>query len=567
MTTAATSAADVIVGQLEGLGVPVCFGVPGSQNVWLFEALRRSRVRTVVGSDEMAAAFMAAAYARVTGGLAVLTTIPGPGFTFSLPGIAEARADSAALLYLATTVDRKSHPFTLQLLPQREIAAGIAKAVVVIESVAEIGPAIARAAALATSGEPGPVVVEIDSELLHQPAPAAAPQPLATGGAVPDLAAVVGRLAAARRPLFFLGQGARDAGRAIQQYATARTMPIVTTCSGRGIVPESDRLVLYRDFSFGLGPTLPKLIEQADLVVAVGCKFSHNGTAGFELPFHADRLIHIDRSPEVLAARYCGGTSVEADAAAFGAALNGVLGEAGPTDWSADELAVTRRTLDQERVTSLPFPPTVEQGPAIGELFAELDSALPASRIVTTDSGYHQGLVRSLARVHRPMGLLAPTDFQSMGFGLPAAIAAKVAEPDAVVVACIGDGGFAMMAGEILTARREGLDLIVVVFNNGALGLIENSQVRRFGHRAGTQLINPDFALAAAALGATYHLGNDGFGAALRTAAAAGGVHLIELALGARQGLAAAQARAVVRETAKRAMGSGLLGFLRRLRR
>ncbi len=564
--TAEFDGAAAIIDSLQRCGVTTVFGVPGSQNVRLFESLRQSPLRVVVATDEMAAAFMAGAYARTTGGLGVLTTIPGPGFTFALSGLAEARADSAGLLYVALTVNQSSRPFTLQLLDQKQIVRALVKGVIDVASPADLAASIHQGAALALSGEPGPVVVELPSEFLVANA---GPRPLVDPGrpASPtNLEPLAAQLGSAQKPLFFLGQGAREAGPAILEYAAKRTIPISTTCSGRGIAPEDHELVHYRDFSFGTGTALPDLIRAADLVVAVGCKLSHNGTSSFELPFSATKFIHVDASADVLATSYPMGDTVHARASEVGLLLADLITQAQPSSWNRAELAERRAAIVKERVTAIPFvPPVAGSSTSLPELFAAVDLVVPRNRIIVTDSGLHQGLVRSLATVCRPGGLLAPADFQSMGFGIPAAIAAKVADPTAVVVACIGDGGFAMMGGELLTAVREGLDLIVVVFNNGSLGLIEQSQLSRFGHRSGTKLNNPDFALFAEAVGANYHYGNGGFGQALRVAVQTGGVHVIELEFGISPRLQAARAKAIAKRAIKAAFGDQTRAVVKRI--
>lgn len=549
MSAREASGAAHIVAALEALGVSTVFTVPGSQNIALIEAFRRSKLRTVVGTDEMAVAFMAGAYARVVGGLGVVTTIPGPGFTYALSGLAEARADSAAVLYLGLTVSPTSRPFTLQRLAQQAIAAPLVKGTFSVTAVSDLGRVIAEGARLALAGEPGPVLIDIPAELLRAIGSGALSADPSQASNVDPLAPLAGRLRQARRPLFFLGQGARDAADAIRSYAERSGAPIVTTCSGRGVVDEDHPLVCYRDFSFGTGTIVPGLIERADLVVAVGCKLSHNGTGSFALPFDGDRFVHVDPSQEVLDAGYPGGLRLRAPATAVATMLR-ELPDPG-RGWTEAEVAVAKEALRAEHAQSIPFPPSVEgRVGSLERVFEQIHAALPHNRIVVTDSGYHQGLTRTHSVVHRPAGMLTPADFQSMGFGLPAAVAAKIADPTATVVCCIGDGGLAMSSGELLTAVRERIDLIVLLFNNRRLGLIEQSQLREFGHGHGTRLENPDFSRFADSMGITHHDGNHEPGAAVRAALAAGGVHLIELRLGAGHRLRTAQAVAIAKGAA-----------------
>lgn len=568
------SGADIVVEALAAAGVELVFGVPGSQNVALFEALRRSSLRPIVPTDEMAASFMAAGYARTTGGLAVLTTIPGPGFTFALSGLAEARADSAAVLYLALAVDHGGQPFALQRLDQPAIAGPFVKRVFVVDRLETLEDTIAEGAKLALAGEPGPVMVQLPTPLLAASIDRRPPVAVLSRGAAPvasraapaaDLTAVGDRWRAARRPVLLLGQGGRAIGPAIVALAEAAIIPIVPTASGRGIVPEPHPLGFVRDFSFGAGAVVPRLLNDADLVIALGVKLSHNGTAGFTLPLDPARLIHLDPAATTLAASPARLT-VEVGAEAVGPLLAALQHERYRTGWAEADLARRLEALAVERQDAIAFEPMLASGKPVAALFAALDAGLPDDRIVVTDSGLHQALTRGRIAVRRPAGLLVPADFQSMGFGIPAAIAAKLAAPAAAVVAVVGDGGMLMTATELVTARRLGLDLIVIVFNNGALGLIERQQLVRHGHVVGTRFENPDFAQLAGSFGIGYRDGTDEPVAALRDARAEGGVQLVEIRLGDQPGLARAAVKARARTVGLALGGAGLLGWLRRLR-
>jgi acetolactate synthase-1/2/3 large subunit len=197
--------------------------------------------------------------------------------------------------------------------------------------------------------------------------------------------------------------------------------------------------------------------------------------------------------------------------------------------------------------------------------FAALRAALPRDAILTLDSGQHQMLARRHYRVLAPRALIAPSDFQSMGFGLPAALGAAVAAPERRVVALIGDGGFAMSGLELLTAVRERLPLTVVVFNDGALGLIRDQQHREFGRAHGTALHAPDYAGLAAALGAGYALVDGDAEATLRAALAAAEPVLVEVRLGASARQREVRAKGLARAVTRRALGPRLLQVLKRL--
>jgi acetolactate synthase-1/2/3 large subunit len=224
---------------LEELGVEVVFGLPGSQNVGLFEALRTSRLRTVVATSELAASFMANGYARATGRPGVLATIPGPGFTYALTGLAEAFLDSTPVLHiLGRPADGPGRRFQLQALDQRAILEPMVKRVFELETIESV-EAVFADGALALSGEPGPVVVHVPSRLEADAGPPrsvkAAPDGSAHAGHTRPRAPPGG----GRRPLLYVGQGACGLRRSCARSSNPRRIPLVATSSARGILPEN----------------------------------------------------------------------------------------------------------------------------------------------------------------------------------------------------------------------------------------------------------------------------------------------------------------------------------------
>ena len=236
---------------LRALGIDCVFGVPGTQTVPLFEAFREHRVRTVLTSHELAAAFMANGYFRATGRIAALSTIPGPGFTYALTGIAEARLDSVGMLYLvAKPSTGPGRAFRLQAIDQRAIAAPILKGTFAITDATHAESVIREAHGLATGGEPGPVMVELDMTALRADAGAGAvtpmPQPVppASDAASDELAE---RFSRSQRPLFLVGQGAHSTAARLRDIVEKLHVPLMTTPSARGVVAEDHPLVLPFD--------------------------------------------------------------------------------------------------------------------------------------------------------------------------------------------------------------------------------------------------------------------------------------------------------------------------------
>ena len=491
---------------LETLGVETVFGLPGTQNVALFEALRKSRLRTIVATHELGASFMANGYARASGRPGVLLTIPGPGFTYALTGLAEAFLDSVPVLSIVGgPAEAPGRRFQLQALDQRAVVAPLVKRVFDLESADGIEATLVEAHAVCQAGEPGPVVVQVSPRILPEEGAA----PSAVSGAQPSRAPSVDeialRLSGARRVVLYVGQGANGAASELLKLVETLRAPLVTTTSGRGVVPESHPWVLC--FDRGSVQVLNELVESADLVLALGCKFSHNGAHGFRLRLAPDRLIHVDASEAVLGANYDASLTLAADVPSVITALLDrclSLGRSVGSGFAEEEVDQWKRRITDaaprgEETTIRGARPASIEG-----FFAALRRAMPAESCLVLDSGRHQMMARRYFRVLRPRGLILPTDLQAMGFALPAAIGARLAREDRPVVALLGDGGFAMSGLELLTAVRERIPLTVIVFNDGLYSAISRQQLGAYGHLHGTELQNPDFRRFAESVGARY---------------------------------------------------------------
>jgi acetolactate synthase-1/2/3 large subunit len=500
---------------LEKLGVRVVFGMPGSETIGLFDALRKSALRTVLTVDERAAAFMANGYYRASGSIAAVVVISGPGFTNALTGLAEARHDSAGLICLAVGTDRfPEKQFRLQVLDQQAMAAAVVKRGYRVERPADLQRMLPEAYVEAVTAEPGPILVECTDGVLGQ----TALMPDETGMRseslyhIPpdeDLDRIAEAVSRANRIVLYAGQGAAGAVSEVYSLATSLNCPVLTTGSGRGIIPENHPLSCYFDYSRGRGSeTVNNIIRQCDLVLALGVKFSHNGTGGFRLKIPAEKLVHVDASAAVLGANYLAALTVQGDVPEVVRRLIKRIDRpaARPPGWTAVELASLREQIREEKdalVGAEPIPLGIGPGD-MATFFDIFRQALPDNACVVTDCGLHQTLTRNYFEVRSPRGMICPTDFQSMGFGIPAAIGAKLAAPRRPVVAIVGDGGFAMSAMELATAVREKIPLTVVVFNDGKLGSIRLQQFERAGQEHAVDLHNPDFEQLARALGVSY---------------------------------------------------------------
>lgn len=539
--------------ELEALGIRTVFALPGTQNVALFDALRRSSLRTVVPASELAGGFMANGFARATGELGVLLTIPGPGFAYALPALAEARLDSTPLLHLTgTPAERPGSAFQLQAIDQAAMAAPVVGETLRVDSVEEVRPAIRHAATVALGGEPGPVLVELAPEAISRVAPEAPPAAqLPAPRSDPALtAAVASELGRAKRVLLLAGQGTLGDPAALRALAERLPAPVVTTTSARGVLPEDHPLSLPFD-PVGDGiDELNALIGRCDLVLALGCKLTHNGAAGFKLRLRPEQLVHVDASPEVPGRNYPARLSAAGDVPALLPALGADDSPEHSSGWAAEEIDRARQAIHRLRRGSGPEPTLPDLIPdSLGGFFAALRSCLPRNACLVTDSGLHQYLVRRHFDVLTPRGLIVPTDFQAMGFGLPAAVGAALAVPERHVVALIGDGGLAVSPSDLATAAREVARLTVIVLTDGQYGLIRLQQLAGVGASFGVDLPPASLPDLASAFQVGYVRLDGPVDQALATALELPGVTLVEVRADDDGPARAARRRGVVKAT------------------
>ena len=497
--------AEIVSKILEQQGVKRIFGIPGAQSLELFDAFRGAGIETVLVTHELCASFMADATSRAGDGVGVAVVVPGPGLTNIFSGLGESFLDSIPVVIIIAGVNNEiPYSFQLHEIDQVKAASPLAKAVYRLDKVEEIGPQLSRAFTLAQAGEPGPVVVEIPNNLLARtasfqsppstPSPSPSPEPL--------ISQAIQAIVDAKRVGIYAGLGAFPARQEIRELSELLEAPVATTLSGRGVIPEDHPLAVGYGFG-GSGTRISrKTFSECDLILAVGCKFTEVGTGGYGLKIPG-KLIHIDANPGNLNVNFKAEIAIASDSrAALSRILAGVkekiksprsgsLREEIQKAKKEEELKLQNREIQKDWVD-----------PA--QLLRHLRRLLPRDAIITTDSGHHMFFVLTYFPIYEPKTYLAPTDYQSMGYSVPAAIGARLACPDRRVVATVGDGGFLMTGIEMLTASRLKLDLPVIVFNDGALGLIKKLQKRALLRTQAVDLVEPDFESYARAIRAEY---------------------------------------------------------------
>lgn len=493
----------LVVRALEHEGIRFAFGIPGTHNIELYDALSESAtVQPILVTDEQSAGFMADAAWRASGQMACANLVPGAGLTHALSGVAEAFMDGVPMLVLGCGIRRDtSRAYQLHDVDQLAIAAPITKGTFRPASGAEIYPTIRRACALARSGCPGPVMVEIpvdhylfkhevDSESFASPEPVAAP-PLDHDA----IARAVALLSApGARPLLYLGLGALPAGEQLVALAERLEAPVATTIQGKGVFPESHPLFLWNMLGKAAPPFVQKETGEATVMLAVGCRFSEVGTGSYGFTPPAN-LIHVDIEAAVLGRNFPAAVGIHADAAEAVAALLEALPAARPRDVqmrarvAVGRLAVhgaQRAKPSRERVT-----------PAV--LLDALQARLGPEAVYVTDSGNGTFLAMELLQLDHPRSFLAPVDYSCMGYSVPGAIGAKLARPDQPVVALAGDGAFLMTGLELLTAASQGIGVIVIVLRDRELAQIAQFQSTAFNRKA--QSVLPDYDVGGIAAG------------------------------------------------------------------
>lgn len=528
-------------------------------------------MRAVQATSELTASFMANGYARASGKTAVLCTIAGPGVTFASSGLAEARLDSVPLVHIVDAGRKTSSEVgsTVHVLPQVDLLSPLAKCVIEARSAAEVAAATRAAFASARHGEPGPVVLQIQAEALRGLATTARHEPDSesiTSAVDTDVESVAERLLAARRPLLLVGMGAASASYDVSRLAERLTAPVLSTTSGRGVVSERHTLSLAHDVPGGPVKTLNEVVARADIVLALGCKLSQNGSRGYALVLPCERLVRIDSSRAVLEGGYPASHAIEADVGEFVSALIAMLGELpARSEWTVAEIESVRSRLAAERPARL-NPRLAASSASV--FFGALRRQLPDDAVVTTDSGLHQYLVRVHFPVLAPRTLLVPTNFQSMGFGIPAAIGAGIATGKRAV-AVTGDGGLDIVGLELLTAVREQLPLTVVVLVDGYLGLIRLSQLARTGRETGVDVAIPRLETFARSLDVDYAVldGSADADQLLGAALASGRVTIIEIPVGDPPDVRWLKARGRVFASLRGVLGDRAVEPARRVRR
>jgi acetolactate synthase-1/2/3 large subunit len=528
------SGGQILVDQLVLHGTELAFGVPGESYLPVLDALHDAPLRLVVTRHEGGAANMADAYGKLTGRPGVCLVTRGPGATHASNGLHTAAQDSTPMLLLVGQVARGATGREgFQELDYRAVFGSMAKWVAQIDDAARIPELVARAYAVATAGRPGPVVLALPEDMLADvvdaaDAPPHRPLPQAPPGSA-AMERLRGLLERAERPLAIVGEGGWTArtGAQVAAFAATQNVPVAASFRCQDYV-DNDSPAYAGHATLGMDPALAARIRDADVLLAIGGRLGEITTDGYSLvrpPSPAQRLVHVHPDPGEIGTVHQPELGIACDLEQFAAAA-AALAPAG-ADRRAGLLPAARADYERNLADVQELPGDLQ----MSAVMAALRARLGPDAIISNGAGNFTIWAHRYYEFRRYPSQLAPRS-GSMGYGLPAAVAAKALHPERPVVCIAGDGDFLMTGQELATAVQERLNIVVLVVNNGMYGTIRMHQERRYpGRVVGTDLRNPDFVAYAHAFGAHGALveRSEDVPAALDEALASGRPALVEL--------------------------------------
>jgi acetolactate synthase-1/2/3 large subunit len=509
------NAARILVDQLQIQGVNHVFCVPGESYLAVLDALYDARgIRLIVNRHESGSTFMADAYAKLTGQPGVAFVTRGPGATNASIGVHSAFQDSTPLvLFVGQVGNDFVEREAFQEIDYRRMYGQMTKWVAQIDVASRIPELVARAFQVATSGRPGPVVLALPEDLLEQTAEvddAACHQPVQSTPTDAQIGGIRRLLGQARAPLVLLGgTGWTDtACDNLRRFVEANHLPVA--CAFRYQDLFDNRHPNYvGDVGIGINPKLAQRVRDADVLLAIGPRLGEMTTSGYSLlsvPRPKQTLIHVHQGVEELGRVYQAQLMIASGMPQVAARLAAMMPIESPT-WTTG----SREARADYEAWQAQAPVYGGEKPRLDlwQIVQMLQATLPADTIVTNGAGNFSAWAHRYWRYGGLRTQLAPTS-GSMGYGVPAGIAAKLVAPERTVVTFAGDGDFLMTAQELATAAMYGAGVLILIFNNGMYGTIRMHQERHHPARViGTELLNPRFDLLAQSYG--------GFGAVVES--------------------------------------------------
>jgi acetolactate synthase-1/2/3 large subunit len=497
----------VLAEELRIHGTDRVFCVPGESYIDVLDAfVDMADIQVIVAKHEGAAANMAEADGKLTGRPGICFVTRGPGATHASVGVHTAYQDSTPMILFIGQVKRSVRGReAFQEVEFRQMFAPLAKWVAEIEDPARIPEYVLRAFQCATSGRPGPVVLSLPEDVLGEACSVADTARFSAVQAAPnaaDLESFHSELAQSQRPLLILGGSAwTTEGRSkVEAFVEANRLPVVASFRRQDLF-NNQHPCYVGHLGLGQPPYIGDLVRSADLLIALGTRLGDVPTNGYGLlepPRIPQRLVHIHADPNELGRVFQADLAINAAPSKFAA----MLGTAVPIIHPGWRSWTEKARGEFEKFVSVPGKSQFSQGVDLGAVVAHLSQRLPSDTTISNVAGNYTVWVHRFFKYKAPRTELAPTS-GAMGYGLPAAIAAKLRYPDRISVCFAGDGCFLMYPQELATAQQYGAAIIVLVVNNGMYGTIRMHQERRFpGRVSSTDLSTPDFVALAKSFGA-----------------------------------------------------------------
>ena len=495
---------------LEEIGIRYTFGIPGVHNIELYDELEESEsIQPLLVTHEAGAAFMADAVSRTSDTVGVLVVVPAAGLTHAMSGVGEAFLDGIAMLVISGGIRNDMQKgFQLHEMDQQALMRPLTKATYKIESYDEVVPTVYRAYLKAIEGEPGPVYIELPANLQLLSGQVGDVPAFEASVARPRLdpdqvTAAVALLSSAKKPAIFVGWGAREVAGDIRRIAEHLGAPVATTLQGLAAFPADHPLHTGMGFGPAAVPAAQNAFKRCDAMLAVGTRFAEVCTGSFgAVP--PEKLVHIDINPGALGRNHPTPVAIHADARDAVPALAEALLKACPArDWTAlkDSIAVDKSASLQQW---LAHDSRGRVNP--GKFFSSLRDRLDRDAVIVADDGNHTFLTAELMPIYAGGDYLSPTDFNCMGYCVPASIGAKLAQADRQVIGIVGDGAFLMTGLETVTAVKNGLGIAWFVFSDGELSQISQAQEMSYQRKICTTVGTLDYSMMAAATGCEFVL-------------------------------------------------------------
>ncbi|MEU4547711.1 acetolactate synthase large subunit [Nonomuraea dietziae] len=500
-----STAARLLVRALEAEGVKYVFGIPGEENIHFVDALNDSSIRYVLVRHEQGAAFMAEMYGRLTGKAGVASATLGPGAINLQLGVADATTNSTPVVAVSAQVGldriyKESH----QIVDLVSLFRPITKWAELVPTAAAVPEMLRKAFKIAQTERPGAVYLAIPEDVEKAPVPDdARPLPVNVVRPVDPSAAQIARaadlLATARRPIVLAGHGAARAGArdALVRFSEHLGIPVATTFNGKGVFPDDHRHALGA-FGFMRHDHVNFAFDEADVLISVGYELQEFDPVKINSD-RSKKIVHIHQFPAEVDEHYPVAVGVQGD---LSRSLH-ALGEAVHRRFTLSPTVEKVRTLIREEFAQGQgedgFPLTPRR------IVADIRQAMERDDIVLADTGAVKMWMSRMYPTYEPNTMLVSNGLSSMGFAVPGAIAAKLAFPSRRVLAATGDGAFLMNSQELETAVRERIPITVLIWEDGAYGLIDWKMGLELGRSSSIAFGNPDFVKYAESFGAKGH--------------------------------------------------------------